>query len=135
MTASPGVNPPPAYPETPTATGPRRLLRSRTNRMFAGVCGGLAEAYGADATAVRLLTVIFGVITGIFPVLIIYLIAAIVIPDRDAGDVPVGMRALRSSSPAGRAGSSRASPWSGSASLRLPTRGSTWTGRFSGRSR
>ena len=93
MTASPGVNPPPAYPETPTATGPRRLLRSRTNRMFAGVCGGLAEAYGADATAVRLLTVIFGVITGIFPVLIIYLIAAIVIPDRDAGDVHGGARA------------------------------------------
>ena len=91
MTTSPGVNPPPpAYPGTPTAAGPRRLLRSRTNRMFAGVCGGLAEAYGADATAVRLLTVIFGVITGIFPVLIIYLIAAIVIPDRDAGDVPVG---------------------------------------------
>ena len=72
--------------------------------MFAGVCGGLAEAYGADATAVRLLTVIFGVITGIFPVLIIYLIAAIVIPDRDAGDVPSAVRARRSSSPAGRAG-------------------------------
>jgi phage shock protein PspC (stress-responsive transcriptional regulator) len=58
--------------------------------MFAGVCGGLAEAYGADATAIRLLTVIFGVITGIFPVLFIYLIAAIVIPDRDAGDLAVG---------------------------------------------
>ena len=90
MTASPGVNPPPAYPEAPTAAGPRRLFRSRTNRMFAGVCGGLAEAYGADATAVRMLTVIFGVITGIFPVLIIYLIAAIVIPVRDAGEAPVG---------------------------------------------
>jgi len=58
--------------------------------MFAGVCGGIAEAYGADATAIRLLTVIVGVITGIFPVLIIYLIAAVVIPDRDGGDAAVG---------------------------------------------
>ncbi len=90
MTASPGLNPPPAYPEAPTAAGQRRLLRSRTNRVFAGVCGGLAETYGADATAVRLLTVIFGVITGIFPMLIVYLVAAILIPERGEGGVPVG---------------------------------------------
>ena len=90
MTASPGMNPPPAYPEAPTAAGPRRILRSHTNRMFAGVCGGLAETYGADATAIRLLTVIFGVITGIFPMLIVYLVAAILIPERGEGGVPVG---------------------------------------------
>ena len=89
MTASPGMNPPPAYPEAPAAAGPRQFLRSRTNRMFAGVCGGLAETYGADATAVRLLTVIFGVITGIFPMLIVYLVAAILIPERGEGGVPV----------------------------------------------
>ena len=36
----------------PTATTPQsaRLRRSRDDRMIAGVCGGLAQAYGIDAT-------------------------------------------------------------------------------------
>jgi phage shock protein C len=31
-----------------------RLRRSRTNRMVAGVCGGLAESLGVDATVLRI---------------------------------------------------------------------------------
>jgi len=33
----------------------RRLYRSRSNKMVAGVCGGLAEYLGIDATIIRLL--------------------------------------------------------------------------------
>jgi phage shock protein PspC (stress-responsive transcriptional regulator) len=47
------------------------------------VCGGIAEYYGSDATAVRLLTLVIGLFTGIFPMIVLYLIAAIVIPDRE----------------------------------------------------
>src|SRR3990172_6829772 len=36
----------------------RRLTRSTTDKRIAGVCGGLAEYFGVDATAVRLLGVI-----------------------------------------------------------------------------
>ena len=36
------------------------LHRSRTDRVLAGVCGGIAETYGADPTAVRLLAAIIG---------------------------------------------------------------------------
>ena len=41
----------------------RRLYRSRKNRSFAGVCGGLADYLGADATLLRLVTlflILFG---------------------------------------------------------------------------
>ena len=32
---------------------PRKFYRSQSNRIMAGVCGGLAEYYGADSTLVR----------------------------------------------------------------------------------
>jgi phage shock protein PspC (stress-responsive transcriptional regulator) len=47
------------------------------------VCGGIAEYYGSDATAVRLLTLVLGLFTGIFPMIVLYLVAAIVIPDHE----------------------------------------------------
>ena len=56
--------------------------------MLAGVCGGIAEYYGSDATAVRLLTVLIAVFTGIFPLLFLYLIAAVVVPERLDGTTP-----------------------------------------------
>jgi phage shock protein PspC (stress-responsive transcriptional regulator) len=52
--------------------------------MFAGVCGGIAEQFGSDPTAVRLLTVIVGLFTGIFPMLVLYLVAAVLIPEAGA---------------------------------------------------
>ncbi|KKS53849.1 MAG: hypothetical protein A2295_01330 [Candidatus Jacksonbacteria bacterium RIFOXYB2_FULL_44_15] len=42
---------------------PRRLCRSTSDRMIAGVCGGLAEYFNIDPTIVRLIfvaTVLFG---------------------------------------------------------------------------
>ena len=32
---------------------PRKFYRSRSNHVVAGVCGGLAEYFGADSTLVR----------------------------------------------------------------------------------
>jgi len=45
---------PPTLPEARRQARVRRLNRSRTNRVLAGVCGGIAEHYGSDPTAVRL---------------------------------------------------------------------------------
>lgn len=36
----------------------KRLYRSRTTRMLAGVCGGLAEYFEIDVTLVRLIFII-----------------------------------------------------------------------------
>ena len=63
-----------------------RIHRSRTNRVFAGVCGGIAEHFGSDPTAVRLLTLLVGLFTGIVPMVVLYLIAAIIVPE--AGSEP-----------------------------------------------
>jgi phage shock protein C len=65
-----------------------RLYRSHTNRVFAGVCGGIAEHFGSDPTAVRLAAVILAIVTGIFPMLFAYLIGAIVIPEAAGAGVP-----------------------------------------------
>ena len=47
---------PPSIAAAPEpAAGPKfRLRRSRTDRMVAGVCGGLAEDLGVDATLLRI---------------------------------------------------------------------------------
>ena len=83
-TDSPG---PSTSPEASQAG--RRFYRSRSNRVLAGVCGGIAEYYGSDPNAVRLLTLVLGLFTGIFPMIVLYLVAAIVIPEGDGtpGDV------------------------------------------------
>jgi len=57
MTAIPGAGQPANVPETPSERAPaaeRRFLRSRTNRVLAGVCGGIAEAIDVDPILVRL---------------------------------------------------------------------------------
>lgn len=46
----------------PVTRGPAvRLVRSRTEHMVAGVCGGVADAYGLDPALVRLLVVLLTV--------------------------------------------------------------------------
>lgn len=59
--------------------GRRGLRRSRKNRIFAGVCGGLGEFFGISAFWFRLAFVI-ALIPGGVPGLLPYLILWIVIP-------------------------------------------------------
>lgn len=59
---------------------PRQLLRSRTNKMIAGVCAGIGDYANIDPTIVRLLTVLLLFLTG--PVIIVaYLVMALIIPE------------------------------------------------------
>lgn len=59
----------------------KRLLRSTSNRTVAGVCGGLAEYLGVDATIVRVLFVALSIYPGaILGGVIAYLIGWAVIP-------------------------------------------------------
>jgi phage shock protein C len=57
----------------------KRLYRSRTDRMLAGVCGGLAEYFNADPTLIRILAVIFLVAFNVAAV-VGYLIMAVIVP-------------------------------------------------------
>ena len=58
----------------------RKLVRSRTNRMLCGVCGGVGEYLNVDPTLVRLLWVLCS-LAGCGTGLIIYIAAALIIPE------------------------------------------------------
>jgi phage shock protein PspC (stress-responsive transcriptional regulator) len=60
------------------------LRRSRHNRMIAGVCGGLAEWLGWDATLVRILYVVVSVVSAAFPGMLAYVILWILMPEAPA---------------------------------------------------
>ena len=59
----------------------KKLYRSKTNRMVAGVFGGLEDYTGVDATLFRLGFVFVSIFTAGFPGLIFYIVAAVVIPE------------------------------------------------------
>jgi phage shock protein C len=56
------------------------LTRSKSNRMIAGVCAGLADYLNIDPTVIRLLFVL-GFFTFNGAMLLVYLIMAIVTPE------------------------------------------------------
>ncbi len=61
---------------------PKRPPRkSRTNRVIAGVVGGLAEYLGMDPTLARVLYVLISVFSAAFPGILVYLILLVVMPE------------------------------------------------------
>ena len=58
----------------------RPLRRSSTNRMIAGVCGGIAKWLGWDPTVVRVLYVLASVFSAAFPGVLAYVILWAVVP-------------------------------------------------------
>ncbi|MDT3392722.1 MAG: PspC domain-containing protein [Bacillota bacterium] len=58
-----------------------RLHKSATNRMVAGVLGGFSERYGIDATVLRIIFAVLAVVTVGFPMVVLYAIAALIMPD------------------------------------------------------
>ncbi len=59
----------------------RKLCKSTSNKMLAGVCGGFAEYFGWDASLVRLGLVLFSLMGGAG--LLLYIIAAIIMPQAE----------------------------------------------------
>lgn len=57
------------------------LQRSKSNRMIAGICGGLASWLGWDPTLVRLLYVLVSIFSAAFPGILVYIILWIVMPE------------------------------------------------------
>ncbi|MCX5975234.1 MAG: PspC domain-containing protein [bacterium] len=60
---------------------PKRLYRSRRNRMIAGICGGLGDYLSVDPTIVRLIWIV-GLFAGFG--FLAYLVAWILIPEEPA---------------------------------------------------
>ena len=61
-----------------------RLTRSTSDRMIAGVCGGLGQYFGIDATLVRILFALFAFFSVVVPAFMVYIIMIFVVPNGDA---------------------------------------------------
>ncbi len=59
----------------------KALTRSRTDRLIAGVCGGLAEWLGWDPTVVRVAYILVSICSAAFPGILIYLLLWVVMPE------------------------------------------------------
>ena len=57
------------------------LRRSRSNRMIAGVVGGLAEYWSLDPTLARVIFVVVSVLSAAFPGILVYAVLWLVIPE------------------------------------------------------
>ena len=57
----------------------KKLYKSKGDRKLCGVCGGLGEFFGIDASLIRLAWIVFSLLGG--SGVLAYIIAAIVIPD------------------------------------------------------
>lgn len=60
----------------------QKLTRSKTDKMLAGVCAGLAEYFDLDPTLVRIGYILLSVLSAGFPGILVYIILAIVIPSK-----------------------------------------------------
>lgn len=60
--------------------------RSRTNRVFAGVLGGIAERLGMKVRWLRLLFVILVFVTAVLPMSLLYILLMFMMPN-DQGDL------------------------------------------------
>jgi phage shock protein C len=60
----------------------RKLFRSNTDKMIAGVCGGLGEYLNVDPTLIRLLFVL-AVLAGFGSSVLLYIIMMVIVPLKD----------------------------------------------------
>lgn len=60
----------------------KKLYRSTKYRVFSGVCGGIAEFFKIDPTLVRILYIVLLVISVVAPMIIIYIFATLITPQR-----------------------------------------------------
>jgi phage shock protein C len=58
----------------------KKLYRSLTQKMVAGICGGLAEYFDIDVSIIRLIFIAIALASALIPMFIFYIIAWIVIP-------------------------------------------------------
>jgi phage shock protein C len=58
----------------------KKLYRS-SNRILAGVCGGIAEYFDVDPTLIRVVYVFLSIFSAGFPGLLLYIILMVLIPN------------------------------------------------------
>jgi phage shock protein C len=60
----------------------KRLYRSKTNKIIAGLLGGIAEYMDVDPVIVRLAFIALTIASGVVPGIVFYLVALLVVPSK-----------------------------------------------------
>ncbi|MDJ0921388.1 MAG: envelope stress response membrane protein PspC [Henriciella sp.] len=68
-----------------SSPNPNRLYRSRTDKVWLGLCGGIANRFGWEPTLVRILTVLLFIFGGGPIILVGYIIVAMITPKAPSG--------------------------------------------------
>lgn len=69
----------------------KKLYKSKTNKVFTGLIGGLGDYFNVDPVLFRLLWVVIVLCTGVFPGVIAYIIGIFIVPEQiDHSKTPEG---------------------------------------------
>ena len=60
----------------------KNLYKNNKNKIIAGILGGLGEYYNIDPTILRLGWIVVCILTGLFPGLLAYFIAMLIVPKK-----------------------------------------------------
>ena len=67
----------------------KRLYRSDTNKILAGIIGGISEYFEIDPTIIRLGFIVLLLVTAIFPAVITYIFALFIVPRKPFTPSPI----------------------------------------------
>ncbi|MEL7570824.1 MAG: PspC domain-containing protein [Eubacteriaceae bacterium] len=62
----------------------KRLYKDKSTGILAGVCSGIAQYFDTDASIVRILYVVLSVISAAFPLIIVYILLIIIMPEKSS---------------------------------------------------
>jgi len=71
---------PVAPPEEDKEARMKKINRSQKDKKIAGICGGIGEMFSIDSTLIRLGAVFIGLVTGILPIIIAYIVGWLIVP-------------------------------------------------------
>ena len=57
-----------------------KFYRSKKEKKIAGICSGVAETFQIDPTIVRVVLILLMILTGFFPLMLIYILGMFIIP-------------------------------------------------------
>jgi len=65
----------------------KKLYKSKDNKVLAGVLGGFGEYFGIDPVIFRLAYLLVIIFSAVVPGVVVYIIAALIIPDAPSATV------------------------------------------------
>lgn len=60
----------------------KRLYKSKDNKVFSGIIGGIGEYFNVDPVLLRVVWVIITFGTGFFPGIFAYIVAMFIVPEK-----------------------------------------------------